>query len=119
MAINWRALSITITLLAVSSMSACAPSVTVTPLGAERTYPATSDTARIPLYSVARPECPYDEIALIRAEGASKPSAAVILGALRSKARALGAHAIIGYTQRTYEWATGTAIRFRSPDCMK
>jgi hypothetical protein len=110
--------------LAVGATSACAPTVTITPLGAERTYPAAPDTATLPLYSVAKPECPYDEIALITAEG--QKSADDILAALRAKARAVGGQAIIGYAESTraaagVSWSvrTGTAIHFRSTDCTK
>ena len=106
------------------AVAACAPTVTVTPLGVGHTYPATPDNVMIPLYSVAKPECPYDEIAAITAEG-NRPKD-VELAALRDKARALGAQAIVGYSQsmRTSGKAelnvrSGTAIRFRSADCMK
>jgi hypothetical protein len=99
----------------------CAPTVTVTPLGSERTYPPTPDTASIPLYSTVKPACPYDEIAAITAEGIKPDN--VVLAALRAKARALGGQAITGYTQQQREDGTsvrsGTAIRFRSADCTK
>jgi hypothetical protein len=117
MLVNRRSLFI-VALLA-GAGAACAPQVTITPLGAERTYTAVADSAKIPLYSAAKPECPYDEIALVRVEGGSNPSADLLVATLRSKARVLGGQAIVGYTQRSYEWASGTAIRFRSRDCMK
>ena len=104
----------------------CAPTVTVTPLGAGRTYPATPDTVTIPLYSVQKPECPYDEIAAITAEG--NRTGDVVLAALRDKARTIGGQAIVGYSQSTRVGGdgkseltvrSGTAIRFRSAECMK
>jgi hypothetical protein len=110
----------------------CAPQVTLTPVGAERVYPATPDSVAIPLYATTKPECPYDEIAAITAEGRVYRSVdAEVLAALKAKARAVGAHAIIGYAQNSRATGTasgestdihvrsGTAIRFRSADCMK
>jgi len=38
---------------------------------------------------------------------------------LRQKARALGADAIIGYTQKIEDTVNGTAIHFRSAECTK
>ena len=111
---------------------ACAPNVTLTPLGTERTYPATPDSVAIPLYATTKPECPYDEIGAITVEGRVYRSVeAEVLEALKAKARAIGGQAIVGYTQSTRATGTaagestdihvrsGTAIRFRSPDCMK
>jgi hypothetical protein len=121
-------------LIALASLAvavACAPRVTVTPLGAERTYPATPDSVAISLYATTTPECPYDEVAAVTAEGrglmSSEPE---VLAALKAKARAVGGHAIIGYTQskratgagsESYDIPvrSGTAIRFRSTDCTK
>ena len=110
----------------------CAPQVTLTPLGAEPAYPATPDSVAIPLYATTKPECPYDEIAAITVEGSVNRSVeAEVLSALKAKARAIGAHAIIGYMQSSRQSSTGlgkgrdihvrsgTAIRFRSSDCMK
>jgi hypothetical protein len=103
--------------------------VTVTPVGSERTYPATPDNAAIPLYTLTKLECPYDEIAALTAEALLDVfSDAKVLSALRAKAREIGAHAIVGYTQSTRRGTdlegeirvrNGTAIRFRSGECMK
>ena len=111
---------------------ACAPKVSLTPLGAGGIHPATPDSVAIPLYATTKPECPYDEIAAITAEGTTVRSVdAEVLSALKAKARAVGGHAIIGYTQGSRAASTasgetsdvhvrsGTAIRFRSEDCMK
>ena len=102
----------------VSACSLVAPVVTITPLGAERTYPATPDSVSIPLYTVSKPECPYDEIAVITT---TSPGArdAKLVAVLRQKARALGADAIIGYTQKIEDTVNGTAIHFRSAECTK
>lgn len=110
----------------------CAPQVTLTPLGAEKAYPPTPDSVAIALYATTKPECPYDEIAAITAEGTpARSEEAEVLSALKTKARAIGAHAIVGYTQsnraastaggesRDVHVRSGTAIRFRSDDCMK
>jgi hypothetical protein len=102
-------------------------SVIATPLGSERTYPATPDSTTIPLYTTTKLECAYDEIAALTAEGSVALSDAKVLDGLRAKARAVGAHAIIGYSQSTRQSTelegeirvrNGTAIRFRSADCM-
>lgn len=106
------------------------PQVTLTPLGTGRTFPPTPERAAIPLLATARPECPYDEIAAITIEGRSHHSEAEVLEALIAKARTVGAHAIVGFTQSTRAASgvsetsdvhvrSGTAIRFRSHDCMK
>lgn len=113
----------------VIAISAChsPPSVTTTPLGAEKSYPATPDSVPIVLYTVTKPECPYEEIAALTAEG-DEGSETAIVAALRQKARQLGGHAIIGYTQAKRSSSkqvldisvrSGTAVRFRSADCMK
>jgi hypothetical protein len=105
------------------AMSACSlpPAITTTPLATERTYPPTPSTAAIPLYAVAKPECPFDEIALITAE--AQGSGDAVLASLRDKAREIGGQAIIGYTQSerrgSDQTRSGTAIRFRSADCTK
>lgn len=115
-----------ISLLALATLIACAPTITTTPVGPERTYPPTPDSVAIPLYTVSKPECPYEELAAITAEGGL--SEAALVPALRAKARAIGGQAIIGYTQShrsTGDSSTdisvrsGTAIRFRSDDCRK
>ena len=103
--------------------------VTATPVGDERTYAATPDSLTIPLYTTTKLECAYDEIAALTAEGyAGLRSNAEVIAALRTKARAIGAHAIIAYSQSTRHGSeleseilvrNGTAIRFRSADCMK
>jgi hypothetical protein len=105
------------------------PQVTFTPLGTGRTFPPTPDSVAIPLFATAKPECPYDEIAAITIEGHGHHSEAEVLEALIAKARTVGAHAIAGFTQSTRADAgsvttdvhvrSGTAIRFRSADCMK
>lgn len=106
------------------------PNVTLTPLGAERTFPPTADSIAIPLFATTKPECPYDEIAAIMTEGQPHNSEAEVLQALIAKARAVGAHAIVGFTQgiraasggsetSDIHVRSGTAIHFRSPDCMK
>jgi hypothetical protein len=124
--------SVVIGMASITTLIACTRpgvTVTVTPLGSERTYPATTDSTAIPLYTISRPECTYDEIAALTAEGQVESSSdAEVLSALRTKARAIGAHAIVGYTQGVRQGTelegqirvrNGTAVRFRSPDCMK
>jgi hypothetical protein len=124
--------SVRIAVAAVATLIACTslrPTVTVTPVGSERTYPATPDSAAIPLYTITTLGCPYDEIAALTAEGrVGSSSEAEILSLLKAKARAIGAHAIIGYTQSTRHGTelegdirvrNGTAIRFRSAECTK
>ena len=115
-----------------AAMAACAPRVTLTPLGTERVYPPTPDSVAIPLYASTKPECPFEEIAALTVEGAGALSSDVdVLDALRAKARAVGAQAIIGYSQANRSSTdhdpsmlpgkvrvrNGTAIRFRSSTC--
>jgi hypothetical protein len=120
-----------IALVSLAAAMACPPNVTVTPLGDQRTYPPTPDSVAIPLFATTKPECPYDEIAAITAEGQTVRSVeGEVLSALIAKARAVGAHAIVGYTQSTRAASgvsettdvhvrSGTAIRYRSTECMK
>lgn len=114
-------------LVAFVYLTGCAPQVTLTPLGDGGTYPATPESAPIPLYATTAPECPYDEIAAITAEGTGE---AKVLSALVSTARGIGAHAILGYKQGNRAASAGssttdvhvrggTAIRFRSVDCTR
>jgi hypothetical protein len=117
----------------VAVVTACAPRVTLTPLGAGRVYPPTPDSVAIPLYASTTPSCPFEEIAALTVEGAGMlTSDAGVLDALRAKARAVGGQAIIGYSQANRSASdhdpsmppgkvrvrNGTAIRFRSPACM-
>ena len=116
--------SLGITSMSLAVAAACAPAVTLTPLGDQGTYPATPDSVAVPLYATTRPECPYDEIAAITVEDAKEDKA---LSALIAKARAVGAHAILGYNQSTRSVGeisstyvrSGTAIRYRSTECMR
>lgn len=109
----------------------CAPKVTLTPLGTAQAYPPTPDSVAIPLYASTKPECPYDEIASITTEGRVYHSdEEEVLEALIARARAVGAHAIVGYTQGSRAASAGsetgdvhvrngTAIRFRDSHCVK
>src|ERR1051325_6078435 len=84
---------------------------TVTPLGSERTYPATPDSAQIPLYATSKPECAYDEVAAITVEATDGQ---VALETLRKRVRSLGGQAVVGYTQASHPDYTvvraGTAV---------
>ncbi|HKW46591.1 MAG TPA: hypothetical protein VJN70_04070 [Gemmatimonadaceae bacterium] len=120
MPINWKSLIVVAMSLAAATGCAPPPELIITPLGAERTYPATPDNVKIPLYATRQPECPYDEIAAITAEGLQSDEE--MLATLKSKARTLGADAIVGYAQgirASVRVRSGTAIRFRSTDCTK
>lgn len=117
-----KATSIVVVAMTLGTTIGCAHSIdtTITPLGAERTFPVTSNGIPIPLYATAKPECPFDEIAVITVEGPYSDEE--MLDSLRSRARSLGAHAIVGYTQGIHGgWRvrTGTAIHFSSDDCKK
>ena len=118
--------------VAVVAGTACAPRVTLTPLGAGRVYPPTPDSVAIPLYAWTTPACPFEELAALTVEGAGLlTSDAGVLEALRAKARAVGAQAIVGYSQASRSASdhdpsmppgkvrvrNGTAIRFRSSTC--
>jgi hypothetical protein len=129
---NRRQASFGIAVVSLAVILSCAPQVTLTPLGTEQAYPPTPDSVAISLYATTKPECPYDEIAAITAEGQTFRSVeAEVLSALKAKARAIGAHAIIGYTQsnraastasgesRDVHVRSGTAIRFRLADCTR
>jgi hypothetical protein len=116
---------------ALALLSACAPQVTVTPLGAERVYPATPDSVQISLYTVTKPECPFEEIAAITAERKYTDRRTPTYSRRSGRKRARSALTRSSGTCRVPVAATasgagadipvrsGTAIRFRSADCMK
>ena len=108
------------------------PSVTITPLGTGQTYAATPDSVPIALL-VSPPECRYEAVASITAEGLTfLISDADITDTLRARARSVGGHAIMNFSQGTrnvapgtgtaegdYRVRAGTAIRFRDPSCSR
>ena len=108
------------------------PSVTITPLGAGQTYEPTPDSVPIALL-VSPPECRHDAVAAITAEALSfMISDAALTDTLRARARSVGGHAIMNFTQGTrnvapgsgptegeYRIRAGTAIRFRDPSCSR
>jgi hypothetical protein len=102
-------------------LTACAPMVTSTPIGA--TYPAKPDDAQVLLFSVRTPECSYEEIALVTAYTHPEPPAT--LEALKHKVRRLGADAVVGLTEFSRQdpegrgGLRGTAVRFVDPACRR
>ena len=116
---TWKAAAVGILVCAAGTACVPTPNVIITPLGAERTYSPTPDSVAIKLYATAKPECPYDEIAAITAEASEDD--ATMIAILRSKARSVGAEAIVGYMQSMGRQGanirSGTAIRFRSASC--
>lgn len=106
------------------------PAVTITPLGTGQSYEPTPDSVPIALL-VSTPECRYDAVASITAEGlTSLITDAAITDTLRARARSVGGHAIMNFSQGTrnvapetgptagdYRIRAGTAIRFKDPSC--
>ena len=106
------------------------PSVTITPLGTGQTHAPTPDSVRIALL-VSPPECRYDAVASITAEGlAFMISDEALTDTLRARARSVGGHAIMNFSQGTrnvapgsgptegeYRIRAGTAIRFKDSGC--
>lgn len=107
------------------AIAGCAPTVQATYLGPASNPEPRSDT-RIEVYSARAPECPFDELGLLRiltspALGFSESDA---LTAMKQKARHLGADAIVGLanysvptTAGSRSGFRGTAIRFRDEAC--
>jgi hypothetical protein len=87
--------------------------------------PHAPDASEILVFSAKLPECPFEEIALISAEGAQSllgTNMDRLLAALKDRAHELGGHAIVGLTERSRTEEVGpglsaTAIRFTSSDC--
>lgn len=107
--------------------SGCAPTVQTTYLGAA-TNPEVRSDMRIEVYSTRAPECPFDELGLLRV--LTSPvlgfSEADALDALKQKARDLGADAIAGLSDYHVpnEFGSrlglkGTAIRFKDEACVQ
>jgi hypothetical protein len=109
------------------------PAITITPLGTGQTYPPTPDSIPVALLT-STPECRYDAIASITAEGhVNSLSDAALTDTLRARARSVGGHAILNFSQGTrnvsepgssqlagdYRVRTGTAIRFREATCTR
>ena len=105
----------------------CAPTVQTTYLGTASNPEPRSDM-RIEVYSSRAPECAFDELGLLRV--LTSPvlgfSEADALEALKQKARALGADAIVGLstyyvpdTAGSRMGLGGTAIRFRDEGCLQ
>lgn len=103
----------------------CAPTVRSTYLGVPSNLEPRSDT-RIEVYSARPPECPFDELGLLRitTSGLLGFSESDALNALKEKARALGADAIVGLapydvptTAGSRSGFSGTAIRFKDNAC--
>lgn len=105
----------------------CAPTVQTTYLGTASNQEPRSDMV-IEVYSTRAPECPYDELGLLRvltspAIGFSEADA---LGALKQKARDMGADAIAALsnyhvpdTAGARLGLKGTAIRFKDEACVQ
>jgi hypothetical protein len=88
--------------------------------------PHPPDAGEILVFSAKLPECPFEEIALISAEGGRSAAGGTdmdrLLTALKQRAHELGGHAIVGLTDRprTEEEGpslSGTIIRFTSSEC--
>jgi hypothetical protein len=106
------------------ALGACAPRVTTRVIG--NTYPARPTDSKVALFSVRVPECPFEEIALIRAQlqlRIGETPTEEILEPLRQRARELGGDAIVGVTELqptddagSPEGIQGTVIRFTQPE---
>ncbi len=87
------------------------------------------------VFSEQRPECPFDEVGTVSAEGGSLLSSERFLRGFKEAARSMGGDAIMGVQQGTAEGGTirtrtgtttsrmttltGTVIRFRDLSCRR
>jgi hypothetical protein len=119
-------------LLAVVMTTACAPQVrSVRFDGAAEPRP---DTHPIRIYSSRVPDCPYEEMGLVRAREAPAAigtSMEALLEAMRVRARRMGGDAIVGIAQagtpdgspasgvslNASDGLSGTVVRFTDPAC--
>jgi len=130
-----RAMPSRITLLMTAALVACAPGVRSILFDAAHPLPPRPPGAPVRMFSTERPQCPFDEIGTVSAEGGSLLSSEKIVQGLQDRARAMGGDAIIGVTQgsrsQTSTYApgrvttgsmttlTGTVIRFTDPSCTR
>ena len=110
--------------LAILSVAACAPTVTVTKL--DGTFAPRPGLDEVAVYTTQVPECPYREIAIISAfendliAGGELDS---VLAALKERARSIGADAVVGVHlvnkggESNRGGYSGTAIRFTNDEC--
>lgn len=115
-------------------LAACSPAVRVTRLSPEAYEPRPADHP-IRLYQSGRPKCDYEEVGLIIARQRNVfTSMEEVAESMRKKARELGADAVVGLIETDQVQGasapldnnvvidrdpvlSGTAIRFKSPDC--
>lgn len=103
----------------------CSPTVRATRLGPP--VPPRPADSQVQLFSVRTPECPFDELSLLKVhyDGGQIPgittSDTEALDAVKRKTRALGGDAIAGVTYFESSESTrgimGTAIRFKDGSC--
>lgn len=119
-------------ILAIAAIG-CTPSVTVTPIRSGPSLEPTPDSIPIQLFAEAKPTCQYEEIAVVTVEGQRNwVSDEKVTEELKARARKVGGHAVIGYTQTQrnvapgggrmagdYRTRSGTAIRFTDPTCRR
>ncbi len=109
------AVATTVTLLG------CGLSIGTTPLSGP--YPSRPADAEVLVWSVAIPECPFEELALITVrEGID--SHGLALGGMKQEARRMGGDALIGLRPafRRHEGEPGltaTVVRFSSAECRR
>src|SRR5690606_30502638 len=90
-------------------LAGCGPRVRTTMIG--QPSPAEGAEREIAVYSTKVPECAFEEVALITASGeAIINSMDGLLAALKSRARELGGHAIVGLTDHPRTKADGHTL---------
>lgn len=110
---------------AVLTAAACGPTVQVANLGP--TYPPRRSAAELEVFSTKVPDCPYGELGIVTAYRADVGAASAMdraLGALKERARVMGADAVVGLrvvsggmAGNTREGYSATAIRFADETC--
>lgn len=101
----------------------CAPTVRATALNG--TFEPRRGVEEVAVFSTKSPECPYQEIAILRAYAGFFTNADAALEALKRRALSMGSDAVVGvrlinsggeYSTPGY---TATAVRFTDSGCVR
>jgi hypothetical protein len=126
-----RLIELALLCLILSIVVGCGPRVTSARFG-EQPAPR-EDGPPIQVFSTKLPECPYEEVGLVRVEKRhGMTSMQAMLDAMRDRARRMGGDAVVGVghtsaveggaaagTVTTAAGLTGTVIRYTGAACMR
>jgi hypothetical protein len=129
--IQWRLVELALLCLTLNIIAGCGPRVRSARFG-EQPAPR-EDGPPIQVFSTRLPECPYEELGLVRVEkGHGLTSLQAMLDAMRDRARRMGGDAVVGVghistaeggatagSVTTGAGLAGTVIRFTDAGCIR